>query len=119
MRVVINHGSKPNIAESDTNDWKNSMQDIAQNYPDVYCKLSGLLTEAGDKLQFEHIQPYFNHLLECFSDNRLMWGSDWPVLTLAESYDYWFQMVQQMIMELPEQSCKKIMGGNAQRFYQL
>lgn len=81
LRVVIDHGAKPAIAAGEFARWADNISRIAKD-TNAYCKLSGLLTEAGHKASRAEIQPYMQHLLDCFGPQRLMWGSDWPVLIL-------------------------------------
>ena len=78
LAVVIDHGAKPDIAGGMWEPWAGSMRVAASN-PRVRCKLSGLLSEAGPNATIDALRPYFDHLLECFGAQRLMWGSDWPV----------------------------------------
>jgi L-fuconolactonase len=91
------------------------MAALAQQ-PGVHCKLSGLLTEAGDTPTAEAVAPYATHLIEIFGPDRLMWGSDWPVLNLAGDYASWRTMCEAWV--LPAQRAA-LFGETARRFYRL
>jgi L-fuconolactonase len=120
LPVVIDHGAKPAIADAEWRGgrgyraWRDQMAALAE-IPTVSCKLSGLMTEA---LGNEHLLPGFmEHLLQCFGPERLIWGSDWPVLLLAGSYEQWVATCDQMLAPLAPDVRAQIMGGNARRFY--
>ncbi len=115
LSVVIDHAAKPDIAGNGFEPWASDMAAIARQ-TDAYCKLSGLLTEAGDKAGFAELQPWMQHLLDHFGPERLLWGSDWPVLNLASSYTDWLAIAEEFIK--PEDQAL-IMGLNANRFYDL
>jgi L-fuconolactonase len=83
VRFVLDHGAKPAIGRLEP--WAGLIGELAQR-PNVTCKLSGLVTEAGPGWTRETFAPYVDRLLECFGPGRLMFGSDWPVCTLAASY---------------------------------
>jgi L-fuconolactonase len=85
VRFVLDHGAKPGIAAGNREPWASLISDLAAR-PNVSCKVSGLVTEAGPGWRPAHIAPYIDHLLDCFGPGRLMFGSDWPVCTLAASY---------------------------------
>lgn len=118
LRVVIDHGAKPNIATGEFDQWAEQMQIIATE-TQTCCKLSGLLTEADEGATAADLQPYMQHLLDCFGAERLMWGSDWPVLNLAADYSSWLAISEQFISSLPVEGQQAIMGLTASRFYQL
>jgi L-fuconolactonase len=85
VRFVVDHGAKPEIAASRTEPWRGLIGELAA-LPNVSCKLSGLVTEAGPSAKTADILPYTDRLLECFGPERLMFGSDWPVCLLAADY---------------------------------
>lgn len=118
LRVIVDHGAKPFIAKGVTEGWAEDMKAIAQSGR-VYCKLSGLLTEAGDGWTAESVRPYVEHLLTSFGPKRLVWGSDWPVLRLAGNYQGWFDLAQSYLSELNDNERAAIFGENARRFYRL
>ena len=118
LKVVVDHGAKPDIANNAFEPWAQKMHAIASN-SDAYCKLSGLLTEAATGAGAAELLPYMQHLLDCFGPQRLMWGSDWPVLNLANDYPGWLEISTAFLAPLDEQEKSAIFGGNAARFYQL
>lgn len=118
MRVVIDHGSKPRIRENKFGQWAKSMADISRN-TGAFCKLSGLVTEASPDWSVEDLKPYVEHLLETFGPERLIWGSDWPVCTLASSYDRWCETSDILLADLTSTQRTDIFGGTATRAYNL
>ena len=115
MRAVIDHGMKPVIRNGEFDQWAKAIASIAET-TSVYCKLSGLANEAGTDWTPQSLAPYIEHLLKIFGPNRLMWGSDWPVLELAGSYDNWLATARSLI---PHADAPAIFGGTAARFYRL
>jgi L-fuconolactonase len=91
----------------------------AAAYPRVRCKLSGLATEAGPNWTIDTLRPYFDFLVEIFGAQRLMWGSDWPVVNLGGSYQRWFAATVALMAGLTPQERAAIMGGTARKFYGL
>lgn len=85
VRFVLDHGAKPDIASGSLEPWATLIAELARR-PNVACKLSGLVTEAGPGWTPAQLAPYADHLLACFGPQRLMFGSDWPVCTLAATY---------------------------------
>jgi len=118
LAVVIDHGAKPDVANGMWEPWARSMRAAAAN-PRVRCKLSGLATEAGPNWTIDTLRPYFEHLLDCFGAQRLMWGSDWPVVNLGGSYQRWFAASVALMAGLTPQERAAIMGGTARKFYGL
>lgn len=116
LRAVIDHGAKPDIAGGRWEPWAQTMAQIAKR-PNVYCKLSGLMTEADSSLNGQDVVRYARHLLELFGSERLIWGSDWPVLTLVAEYPDWHQITHRILYTLDEQARARVLGGNAATFY--
>lgn len=114
LPIVIDHGAKPLIAAEKLDPWRDDLRALAQ-MPQVMCKVSGLLTEAGEQPP-QALVPYVRHMLSTFGRSRLMWGSDWPVLELADTYAGWFARARQLIGET---DADEIFGGCAKRFYRL
>jgi L-fuconolactonase len=85
VRFILDHGAKPDIASGALEPWASLISQLAAR-PNVWCKLSGLVTEAGAGWRPAQIRPYICRLLDAFGPGRLMFGSDWPVCTLAASY---------------------------------
>ncbi|WP_299648753.1 amidohydrolase family protein [uncultured Jannaschia sp.] len=96
LRVVIDHGAKPRIAEGAFDEWAGDMTRLARETP-AFCKLSGLVTEAGEEWTPGDLAPYVAHLIEIFGPDRLLWGSDWPVATLACDYGTWLAIARDLV----------------------
>ena len=118
LKTVIDHGAKPDIAHQGFADWAPGISAIAEQ-TQAYCKLSGLLTEAQPGAGYDELAPYMQHLLDSFGTERLMWGSDWPVLNLANDYPGWLAITQTFLQPLDTLHKTQIMGANAARFYTL
>ncbi len=118
LRIVVDHGAKPAIRDGRFRPWAQDIAAIAADGRSV-CKLSGLATEAGPEWSAETLRPWAEHLLECFGPDRLIFGSDWPVLTLVGSYDDWISAVRGYLSGLPESGRSAVLGGNARRVYRL
>lgn len=119
LRMVIDHIAKPLIAEGVMEPWASDMATIA-NIPGVYCKVSGMVTEADhDIWKVDDLRPYVEHVREQFGMDRLMFGSDWPVCLLASSYQRVFEAAIQSIGPMTDQEQSSFLGGNAARFYRL
>ncbi|HJU07351.1 MAG TPA: amidohydrolase family protein [Rhodanobacteraceae bacterium] len=116
LQIVIDHAAKPDIANGVLEPWRAQMAEIAA-LPNVFCKLSGLLTEAGER-GASGLRPYVDHLLQTFGPRRLLWGSDWPVLNLAGDYARWFRLAD-ALTGLNDAERAAVFGGNAARFYRL
>lgn len=120
LRAAINHLAKPDIAHAVYNPWKTQMETIAQ-YPSVYCKLSGMVTEADHRhWRTDDFADYVHHVVNAFGPDRLMYGSDWPVCLLAASYDQVFTLAQSSLPQrLTDADRDKIFGANAATFYKI
>jgi len=116
LQVVVDHGAKPEIRSGQFDDWAAAMRTIAHDER-VYCKLSGLVTEAKSDWQTDDLRRYIDHLLQCFGPTRLMWGSDWPVVNLAGGYDRWMAASLSCLATLTDHERAAIFGGSAARFY--
>ena len=115
---VIDHASKPRIASGDLDGWQHDMRVIARE-TDALVKMSGLVTEAGEDWSVEALRPVVDHLIDCFGPERMIWGSDWPVLTLACSYEAWWEETTELLRDLHEDEREAVLGGNAARLYEL
>ena len=118
LPIVIDHAAKPQIASAALEPWRASITRLAA-LPQVYCKLSGLVTEAAADWQVAQLQPYAAHILEVFGAQRVIWGSDWPVVRLAGDYGRWLEATDVLLGDLDEIQRQQVMGLNAQRFYRL
>jgi L-fuconolactonase len=116
---VIDHMAKPFIREGRLDNWSSYMKTLSQ-FDNVYCKLSGMVTEADWKnWKPRHFTPYLDLVLESFGSQRVMYGSDWPVCLVTASYKQQLSIVEQHIATLSSSEQAAIMGGNAIRFYNL
>ncbi|NHN33989.1 amidohydrolase family protein [Paenibacillus agricola] len=120
LRGVIDHIAKPDIAKGQWEPWASQLQELA-SYPGIYCKLSGMVTEADHNgWAVEDFIPYVRHMVEAFGTNRVMFGSDWPVCLLAASYGQVVKILEAALPEgLTEAESAAIFGHNALHFYKL
>ncbi|HJV61315.1 MAG TPA: amidohydrolase family protein [Albitalea sp.] len=122
LRIVIDHGAKPPIATGELEPWRSGIAALAA-LPNVACKVSGLLTEAGSRRSAEALRPYVQALWDLFGPERLLWGSDWPVLRLAGDYQGWLEMSRALFDSidpaLSDARRADLFGGNAMRLYGL
>lgn len=116
LPIVIDHGAKPLISVGLLDPWRDGMAALAA-LPNVACKLSGLVTEAGPEWSVERLRPYTDHLIATFGPDRLIFGSDWPVCTLAVSYQAWVEVAEALTGKLTVSDGAAIFGGNAERIY--
>jgi L-fuconolactonase len=115
LRMIIDHGAKPPIAENGFAAWREEIARAAAR-ANVSCKLSGLITEAAPGQPLSELTPYIDALLGLFGPDRLVWGSDWPVVNLAGDYRAWFDFARAAI---PPQHQDAVFGGNARAAYGL
>jgi L-fuconolactonase len=113
---ILDHVAKPRIKEKILSPWDRDMRELAKRQ-NVYCKLSGMITEAGPDWTPERLQPYIDLVLEAFGPKRVMYGSDWPVMLLAGDYARWFGVVSNAIGKLSKAEQDRIMGGTAAEAY--
>lgn len=119
LRLVIDHLAKPVIKKGETESWMPSLVEAA-GYPNVWCKLSGMVTEADwDCWRPDDLKPYVETALELFGADRCMFGSDWPVCELAATYQQVFDALTHCIGGVSESEQAKILGQNAIQFYKL
>ncbi len=116
---ILNHIAKPRIKDNLVSPWKENLAKLALR-DNVYCKISGLVTEANpDKWDEKQLLPYLEAVLESFGPQRLMFGSDWPVCLLASGYMSWLDVVRIFISTLSREEQSLILGKNALKVYQL
>jgi len=116
---VLDHIAKPDIARDQFTAWDTEIRKLG-SHENVFCKLSGMVTEANWHCwSSEGLRPYFETVLETFGPSRLMVGSDWPVLTVACSYKYWWETVESWIGHLSPSERNEIQGGVAGRVYRI
>ena len=114
---VLDHIAKPKIAAGEMQPWADNLRKLAA-FPNVYCKLSGLVTEADIRNWTPgQLRPYVETVLDAFGPGRVMFGSDWPVCTCATNYSAWRGLVGEFISRLSEHEQAQIMGGTALKAY--
>ncbi|HTV19254.1 MAG TPA: amidohydrolase family protein [Polyangiaceae bacterium] len=121
LRAVIDHIAKPDIARGAREPWQSAMQRVSE-HRNVYCKLSGMVTEADHERWTPHdLAPYIAHALACFGPERCMFGSDWPVCTLAASYERVVRALEDNLerLALEPAALSRIFGDTAREFYRL
>lgn len=117
QRFVLDHLAKPQIRERGLADWTRGIRQVAKS-PNVYCKLSGLVTEADWNNWTERdFAPYLEVAFECFGPARLMIGSDWPVCTVAESYSRVIDIVKNYLIRFPADAREAVLGKTAGEVY--
>jgi L-fuconolactonase len=116
---VIDHIAKPYIRDKKIEEWQNDITAIAQ-YENVYCKISGMVTEADWKAwKKEDFAPYLDVVVNAFGTNRIMFGSDWPVCLVGGSYKEILSIVRDYFSSFSKQEQDAFFGGNASKFYNL
>jgi len=119
QRFVLDHLAKPPIKSGSLRPWERGMRELG-TLPNVFCKLSGLVTEADwQNWKPEHIVPYMDVAFETFGPRRLMIGSDWPVCTLAASYTRAIDLVESYLSQHATEVQDAALGENAQQFWKL
>lgn len=117
LPIVIDHAAKPPIAARQMDPWREEIAACAR-LPNIMCKLSGLMTEARSGDGAPELAPYLDHILRSFGPERLMWGSDWPVLELAGGFADWLGLARQL-SGLEGEALGQLLGGTAARFYRI
>lgn len=116
---VLDHLAKPRVRDAALSPWSENLKELARR-PNVYCKLSGLVTEAPWRGWREaDLRPYLDAAIEAFGAERLMFGSDWPVSRLACEYRRWFNIVNRAVAGLTEMERARVFGGTAIEVYRL
>lgn len=119
QRFVVDHVAKPYIKDGNIDEWKAGLQQLAQ-HSNVYCKISGMVTEADWKTwTADQLKPYIDVVVESFGIDRIMFGSDWPVCLVASSYNKWIETVQNYFASFSTEDQQKVFSSNAIKFYQL
>ncbi|MBP0482518.1 amidohydrolase family protein [Sagittula salina] len=118
LRAVLDHCMKPQLRTPDSFDaWRDGMAELAQTQ--AFVKLSGLLTEADTAVDADTVRRYVDHVIAAFGPERVMWGSDWPVLRLRAAYADWHAMARAITDPLDAADKDAIFGETAKRFYRL
>jgi L-fuconolactonase len=116
LTFVLDHCGKPALASGETASWQRDIARLAER-PNIVCKLSGLATEAKPDWQADDLRRTVDHVLSCFSPQRLLWGSDWPVVNLAGGYAPWLAATETLLADLSRHEKAHILGGTAARIY--
>jgi L-fuconolactonase len=116
LTIVIDHCAKPLIGDGMIEPWASDMAALAGR-ANVHVKLSGLATEAGTGWKVHDLAPYVRHVLKSFGSDRVLWGSDWPVLNLAVEYGGWMKVTRQLLKSLSPDDQAAVMGSNTARVY--
>ena len=118
-KLVLNHCGVPSIAENALDPWRADMEALSK-MPNVTCKLSGLMAYcAPGTSSLETIQPCVDHVLNCFGPQRMVWGSDWPVVNLGKDLPEWISVTRQILSKLSEDEATSIANKNAQLIYKV
>jgi predicted TIM-barrel fold metal-dependent hydrolase len=119
VTFILDHCGVPQVKERVMHPWREHIQEIA-TFPNVYCKVSGLVAYA-DPVNWtpEDVRPFIDHVLESFGWDRVMFGSDWPVCTLAASYRQWVETLLSVTQAAGETNQEKLFRDNAIRAYRL
>lgn len=119
LSIVIDHMAKPPIESGAISEWAKELKSVAA-FPDVCCKLSGLVTEANhSSWKVADLRPFVDCALELFGPDRLLFGSDYPVCLLASSYERVLGSFQELLKELNDEQHERIFSNNAREFYRL
>ena len=116
LQFVLDHFSKPHLATGEIAVWKDDIAKLAAR-PNIVCKLSGLVTEATANWQIEDLREAVDHVLRVFGPQRMLFGSDWPVVNLAGGYARWVAASEALLARLSADEKAAIYGGNAARIY--
>ena len=118
-KLVLNHCGVPSIAENALDPWRADIEALSK-MSNVTCKLSGLMAYcAPGTSSLETIQPYVDHVLNCFGPQRMVWGSDWPVVNLGKGLPEWINVTRQILSKLSEDEATLIANKNAQLIYKV
>ncbi|MGH6924516.1 MAG: amidohydrolase family protein [Propylenella sp.] len=119
VRFVLDHIGKPAIRDGLLDPWRQHISELAA-LPNVWCKISGVATEANHKnWTREELRPYIDHAIECFGFDRVMFGGDWHVCDLAIAYPDWVALVDWAVAGASESEKRKLFRDNAMSFYRL
>ncbi|MSP02975.1 MAG: amidohydrolase [Acetobacteraceae bacterium] len=118
LNVVIDHGAKPPISTRELEPWAADLARVARETR-MFCKLSGLGTEAGGGWMMNDVRPYADHILDSFGPSRVMWGSDWPVVELTTPYQRWHTISQRFLFRFGLEERDEILCDTAVKFYGL
>ena len=118
VRHALNHCGGPDIKGGQFEPWATSINELA-SFENVHCKVSGIVTTASENWTREELKPYIRHLVEAFGYERLMFGSDWPVCTLAATYQEWVAALLGTVEDASDAEKNRLFYENASEFYSI
>lgn len=119
VTLVLDHCGVPQVKERVLDPWRDYIREMAA-FPNVYCKISGLVAYADPKVwTAEDLRPYIEHVIDCFGWDRVLFGSDWPVCTLSASLHQWVETLRFLTKGSGEANQRKLFHDNAVRVYRL
>jgi L-fuconolactonase len=119
VKFVMDHIAKPDIKGGRLDPWRADMRELAQ-IPNVWCKMSGLATEADhQKWTAADLRPYIDHVMDCFGFGRVMFGGDWPVATQANEYPRWVATLDEALKGASPDELHQLYVRNAETFYRV
>ena len=118
VRHAVNHCGGPDIKGRQFQPWADHMSELA-TFDNVHCKVSGIVTTASENWTKAELKPYIDHLVASFGYNRLMFGSDWPVCTLAAEYQQWVEALLWSLRDATDADRQKLFHDTAKEFYRI
>jgi L-fuconolactonase len=119
VRFILDHIGKPDIRDGLREPWWSEIRTLAR-LPNVVCKISGVITEADHRTwTYDEVAPYIAHAIGCFGFDRVIFGSDWPVVNLAGSYKAWVDVLDRVTAGSTAQELQKLYSDNARAWYRL
>jgi L-fuconolactonase len=119
VQFILDHIGKPDIKNHVLDPWRREIKALSE-FPNVWCKVSGLVTEADHQgWTKEDLKPYIDHVIECFGFDRVCYGGDWPVAYQATEYPHWVETLHWAVSGCSEAELKKLFRSNAITFYRL
>lgn len=119
VQFILDHIGKPGIKDGLLEPWKSDLKDLAA-LPNVMCKISGMTTEADmENWTRDDLRPYFDHVIECFGFDRVVYGGDWFVASLATTYPRFVETLDWAVAGCSDDELKKLYRDNAQKFYRI
>jgi L-fuconolactonase len=118
-RFILDHCGNPNVRAADRTQWERDIAEVARR-KNVVVKISGILASVNpEHWTVEEIAPLINHTINVFGPDRVMFGGDWPVCTLAGTFKEWLEAVQSVVADRGEAERRKLFHDNAMTFYGL
>lgn len=116
---IIDHHANPDIKSGQFESWSGHVTEAA-SFPNVAMKISGILSNVNpENWSIDDVKPYTLHALEAFGEDRVVFGSDWPVVTLTDTYKRWVEVLDTLTDDLSDSAKRKLWSENARRFYRL